>query len=72
LRAIQIISWFGYSFFAKSTGKLFKTHQSTREYLSYIVGGNIQGIDMLHKTISGKFHLLNSLYCALLVSTAHA
>jgi hypothetical protein len=39
---------------AKSTGKLFKTPQSTNEYVLYLTGGKIHGIDILPSTILRK------------------
>jgi hypothetical protein len=58
-REIQIISWSGYFVFALCTGKLFKTPPSTSKKSSYFTGGNIHGIDILHKTILRKSHELN-------------
>gem|GEM_PF-1796976 len=54
---------------AKSTGKLFNTHQSTKLYFLYCTGGKTPGIAMLHKTISCSFHFSNRINLALFAST---
>jgi hypothetical protein len=55
---------------AKSTGKLFNTHPSTKLYFLYCTGGKIPGIAILHKIISCNCHFSNKINLAPFASTA--
>jgi hypothetical protein len=68
-KATHMIVLFGYFVLAKSTGKLFNIPPSNKLWVLYSIGGNMPGIDILHKTVFCRSHFSNKIYFAVFVST---